>query len=337
MACPFMKEKLSEYLDGTLPAEDREYVEEHLASCEDCSRTLAELKATLERLGTLGEVQPPPWFAEKVMRDVREGAGKNGILRWLFYPLHIKLPAEALAVALVAVVSVYLFHAMSPEMSVKQAAVAEKQDVVTEQPEAGFAATDAFSLPEDENAQPFAPAGAETSTEDEGLANEEIMEPSPEVAAPQMRIEREKQTLSEQAKVADSEFKTHEHANLLKDKQITGEYKGEAPAEKGMVLKKEASETMTEATAPDARFSVVVEDEAFARHEIESAIMELGGKIITREGEPDNVMWCELAADELDNLVEHVKQAGEVKDFKYEAAGERISVEIELLEEEAAP
>jgi len=51
-------EKLSEYLDGELFDAERAALESHLAVCNDCARTLEELKAVVGRAATLGD-QPP--------------------------------------------------------------------------------------------------------------------------------------------------------------------------------------------------------------------------------------------------------------------------------------
>ena len=56
------------------------------------------------------------------MARVREEAeGKRGLLRKLFYPLHIKIPLEAVASILVVVLAVYVFKATDPEMPLLKA------------------------------------------------------------------------------------------------------------------------------------------------------------------------------------------------------------------------
>jgi anti-sigma factor RsiW len=46
---------MSEYLDGVLPARDRERLEAHLATCPHCTEYLAQIKATIT---AAGHVQP---------------------------------------------------------------------------------------------------------------------------------------------------------------------------------------------------------------------------------------------------------------------------------------
>ena len=52
------RDRLSEYLDGGLGPEEETLVERHLADCETCRRTLAELAAVVERAGRLGAREP---------------------------------------------------------------------------------------------------------------------------------------------------------------------------------------------------------------------------------------------------------------------------------------
>jgi len=53
-------DKLSEYLDGELSAEERRAVEAHLHGCADCSRVLADLKRVIARAQQAGAVARPP-------------------------------------------------------------------------------------------------------------------------------------------------------------------------------------------------------------------------------------------------------------------------------------
>lgn len=53
------RDRLSEYLDGDLPREDRGRVEAHLGACDACSRALEELQAVVRSARTL-EDRPPP-------------------------------------------------------------------------------------------------------------------------------------------------------------------------------------------------------------------------------------------------------------------------------------
>ena len=118
MKCEEVQEKFSDYIEGVLPHEERVLIEEHLRSCPGCKRALSDLKKTIEYVQTLEEVEPPPGFTQKVMARIRlEAETKRGILQRLFYPLYIKLPLEAVAVALIATTMVYIFKPVQQEVS----------------------------------------------------------------------------------------------------------------------------------------------------------------------------------------------------------------------------
>ena len=69
------RDRLSEYLDGGLGPEEETLVERHLASCEDCTRTLEELEAVVERAGRAGAREPGgdlwPGIAARIGADDR--------------------------------------------------------------------------------------------------------------------------------------------------------------------------------------------------------------------------------------------------------------------------
>lgn len=117
MTCSEIESRLPAYLDGLLPQEEKDRIAGHVSACLRCGRALADLKKTAEILRNLEAVEPPPFFEEKIMARVREEAGrKRGLLRRLFYPLHIRIPIQAMAMVLIAVAAVYVFQTGGPEM-----------------------------------------------------------------------------------------------------------------------------------------------------------------------------------------------------------------------------
>lgn len=117
MTCNEVENRLPAYLEDLLSPEEQKNIAEHLSSCPRCSRAFADLKKAEQLVRGLGEVEPPPFFEQRIMSRVREEAGrKQGILRRLFYPLHIKVPIQALATLLVAVLAFYVYQTGDPEM-----------------------------------------------------------------------------------------------------------------------------------------------------------------------------------------------------------------------------
>jgi len=116
--CSRIKEMLPALFEGILSADETAAVQEHLTTCKPCRAALDDLKKTMHLLQHLDEVDPPPWFAQRVMGKIREKEtkGKRGVLRRIFYPLRVKIPLQALASVLIVVLALYLYRSVGPEM-----------------------------------------------------------------------------------------------------------------------------------------------------------------------------------------------------------------------------
>ncbi len=51
-------DRLSEYLDGTMPASERTALARHLAGCDECREILAQLSSVVEQAGSLADSPP---------------------------------------------------------------------------------------------------------------------------------------------------------------------------------------------------------------------------------------------------------------------------------------
>jgi len=121
MTCKDIEEKLTAYQEGTLPPEEKRLVEEHLVECAQCSTNLAELEKTVGLLKNLPEVEPPPWFAQKIITHIRKSSEeKSSILKRLFYPFHIKIPLEVFATLCVVALGLYVYKISVPETKIYQ-------------------------------------------------------------------------------------------------------------------------------------------------------------------------------------------------------------------------
>lgn len=71
-------DRLSEYLDGELPAAEREALERHLEACAGCRGTLADLREVVARARELEAETPPhdlwPEIAGRIAREAEEVA-----------------------------------------------------------------------------------------------------------------------------------------------------------------------------------------------------------------------------------------------------------------------
>ena len=59
MTCRQVVELLNDYLEGTLPAADRQRLEEHLAGCDACTAFLAQLRTSRRVVARLAEEEVP--------------------------------------------------------------------------------------------------------------------------------------------------------------------------------------------------------------------------------------------------------------------------------------
>jgi anti-sigma factor RsiW len=71
MTCRGVVELLTDYLEGVLPDLTRARVEEHLATCPDCTTYLEQLRATIGTLGRLREEDVPAPVLDELVKAFR--------------------------------------------------------------------------------------------------------------------------------------------------------------------------------------------------------------------------------------------------------------------------
>jgi anti-sigma factor RsiW len=96
--------RLSDYLDGTLSANQRTALETHLGSCDECARTLEELRAVVARARSLPARAPEEDLWPHIQRRIGADPAmprRSPILRFpLPWHIHLSLP-QALAAGFV--------------------------------------------------------------------------------------------------------------------------------------------------------------------------------------------------------------------------------------------
>jgi len=81
---PFLDD-VPAYALGTLDAADRKKLEEHLESCDACSRELASLEEVVARLPyTLPQKPVPPYLKQEVMRRISREAASSSRSPWRY-------------------------------------------------------------------------------------------------------------------------------------------------------------------------------------------------------------------------------------------------------------
>jgi glutaredoxin-related protein len=118
MNCKDVENNLPLYEDNLLSGAEKQAVEQHLKSCSKCAKALAQLKKTGRLVEGLEEVEPPPWFKQKIMSRVREEAEKKSLAQKWFYPLRIKIPVQIMATIVIAVLAVYIYRSGDEQMKV---------------------------------------------------------------------------------------------------------------------------------------------------------------------------------------------------------------------------
>jgi hypothetical protein len=115
MNCHDARERLSDFLDDALDAPERAEIRVHLEGCPDCRREAEQLRATVSLLSRVERPRAPADFVDRVMAAAHSVPWYRKLGRWLFLPLGIKLPAEAAAMVMIAVLGVFLLQ-RTPEM-----------------------------------------------------------------------------------------------------------------------------------------------------------------------------------------------------------------------------
>lgn len=71
MTCRELVEVVSDYVDGTLPKQDRARLEEHLEDCSYCLAYIEQMRQTIEALGELREESIAPEMREELVEAFR--------------------------------------------------------------------------------------------------------------------------------------------------------------------------------------------------------------------------------------------------------------------------
>jgi anti-sigma factor RsiW len=101
MKCSVMQKRISAYLDGEIPEEERKTISEHLERCEDCRTEFAGLSRLMDALNTYEGIEVPSYFVVRLKAHVREHA------RQVTLPLRIRSMVFSAATALAVVASLF--------------------------------------------------------------------------------------------------------------------------------------------------------------------------------------------------------------------------------------
>ena len=359
--CKHSQEMLPAFLEGVLSPDEKTLLLEHLATCRECKDALEDLKKVAQLVQGLDEVEPPPWFTQKVMSHVREEAErkKKSLVARLFYPLQVKVPIQALASVLIVVMALYVYRSLEPEMKVVEApSEVARRDI---------------ALPKNEGQQQYDKAGTGTPTPDKTPVLQQRREKATGTIAAAPRFEAankpEREEASPPASLAAGSV-TAEKQEAVADRQAQ-EMRAAAPspaqkeppqaqkASPPVAAQKEAESTllggsqgkMKEARdssfprgAPEAKlfslkkaeisgFTLHVNDVAAAADEIKGLLGQLGARSIAAESRDGTmVITAAISAQKVEELFRKLSALGrvEVKGPRPATTEGSVSIRIEV-------
>jgi hypothetical protein len=305
MECSKIREKLSDYLDGLVSSEEKRLIDEHLMSCESCRESLSDLRKTVNHVQNLQEIEPPQWLTERIMARVRsESQPKKRILEKLFYPLHIKLPIEAVAAVLVVVISIYIFKAFLPEIKPETHTEVLKAPSENRAPET-------LSREKDKITSENKPAPAKP------LEQPMIAE---EPKAPASKAGKSKEAFNPSTMLAKRQNEAAPSTGAV------------AKLEQERTLSYKKAETLFDEKNENVDLTIKVKGIDSASKDIEKALRELGGKVTKTESfENKKVIVAEIESKKLNELVEKLNSIGQVKKETISEAEGSIKIRIEIV------
>ena len=72
MTCKELVELVTEYLEGTLPAETRARMDQHLSGCDGCTNYLNQMRQTIRLTGQVREESLSPAQRDDLLRLFRD-------------------------------------------------------------------------------------------------------------------------------------------------------------------------------------------------------------------------------------------------------------------------
>ena len=315
MECKDIREKLSAYLEGVSSSEEKGLVEKHLLSCPQCRTALADQKRAGELLKDLEEIEPPAWLTPKIMARVKaEEEPKRNLLHKLFFPLHIKIPLEALATVFIAVVAVYVFRAVEPEMKYAPYP-APAAPIITRE--------EAKKPTQEPVKEILAPQSKAPLKEHPPAVPLSQLSPSAPLAGPPASKKSEPLAGRQEEERKDQERESIPLATAVRDARGR---------------KKQAAAPMaSEPASPKPRFiafTVNVKDLKIAASEVEKFLGQLSARKIEREStEGKEVLTADLKGQSVEEFSEKLKAVGEIKEksLSFEPPEGNIAIRVEIV------
>lgn len=306
--------------------EETKVAASHLEECASCRRTVRELQYSLNLLKELPEVEPPPFFEERIMADIRRKAyEKKGLWRRLFFPLEIKIPLQAVASILIAVLAFHIYDGGEPEIksmgplppaTLDSPQVTDKQIAVPKDGVSSIASGDAarISSPAKSNYLLQKTMRGATTPAPAAKQAESLNAPLPEATAKEKM--EQKQTAGVQAGAFSSVKETESRIPidmLQHKKKDKSSPTGTTPSGPLRAAKSSRAPAMSEAL-PDGnsvKLSASPQDEERAMRELDILLARINGRILEKNDKaPSRYIRIALPPDKMDDLLEGLERIG---------------------------
>jgi anti-sigma factor RsiW len=311
-----IRRKLAAYLDNAVSDEDKEEIKRHLGRCGGCRGEIADLELTVRFLKSLPEVEPPSWLAERIMANARdEAAQKRSFWRRLIFPLHVKLPIEALAMLFLCVTGYYLTRMIS-----EQPPVARAPEVPQKIKEKAATQAESYPLPASTAPRPQV-GGTQRKVEVPQSADLPPPPPAPNGTPIQKEASPHPAKSSPARKMVVPELRPTDEG-LITDFDKANPVFEEKPLRAGKRDGKGQAEEALRDTEPPAAVSarkeeitLTVADPSAATGAIEEAVSRLGGRINghSYSGE-SHLLFIRINAPNYPRLLDRLGRVGTVQE-----------------------
>ena len=350
MTCKEMEDLLPGMIDGALPETEIKRIEAHLETCASCRKALADMRIADERVKNLEEVEPPPWLKTRIMAQIREEARrKEGILRKLFFPLHVKVPIQALATVLIAFVAWNVYKTGEPEfrhMAPPSTAVQEApQARIPQEPAPAAGTSKREEIPATREKKTFAPppeiakepASQRAETRREETATADAEKPIERLRAAKRAVEAPN---DEDAWKGAGEARTTQ-ADRVREAQARDPKQKAVKTPDGAVAKETGKQEARPAAAPmmssaatprpDLEITLRARDPGSAAADAETVLRQLGAQAVDRQSREGRVsLTARIRTEQIEVLREKLKPLGPVQESVHGAPGPGGSLTIRI-------
>ena len=129
MECVIIEQRLSEYLERALPAEEMGQVSDHLKTCRNCSGLLEEMRFALKSCATFPKIEPDLALIERILLRTSGRPRTKSAREWLdqYFLRPLLTPRFALGAVIAILFALLIGNMMLPRISAVASALAPEE------------------------------------------------------------------------------------------------------------------------------------------------------------------------------------------------------------------